>query len=355
MYALTGKPIRVAIIIYQFSLAPHPLFRNKLTLMANKTIAPTKRTFQQAFESTFHRKYKFSEFLQIDTESECEIYTEKRRTIAKPSERLKDFHRFLAGSIFEYAKFNENVLFSYRKGKNAYDAVVKHANSKYFYQTDIENFFSNLTYADVAQVLERNFESFPITDVSNHKEIILNLVTLDKKVPIGFSTSPVISNLSLIEFDDDIELYCKNNNLIYTRYSDDLLISSDDKNTLENAEEYLTKSLHGFFSERLRINKQKTKHLKKGSKVKLLGMVVLPNGSISVDIKIKKIIEAQLYLYINDKEKFIDFLGGDYEKGLSKVSGTLNYINTVDPNYINKLKIKYGNTIIDMFFHKSVK
>lgn len=45
----------------------------------------------------------------------------------------------------------------------------------------------------------------------------------------------------------------------------------------------------------------------------------------------------------------------DDEKAIKKFSGLINYVNTVDPAYLDKLRKKYGLTIVDMFIHKSPK
>lgn len=36
------------------------------------------------------------------------------------------------------------------------------------------------------------------------------------------------------------------------------------------------------------------------------------------------------------------------------LSGMINYISTIDEAYINKLKRKYGSTIVEMFLRKSL-
>jgi hypothetical protein len=84
-------------------------------------------------------------------------------------------------------------------------------------------------------------------------------------------------------------------------------------------------------------------------------MVILPNGKVSVDIKFKKEAEVKLHYYLTNKDKFTEITGPDFNSAVEKISGQLNYVNTVDPGYLDKLRKKYGATIVDMFLHKSDK
>jgi RNA-directed DNA polymerase len=60
-----------------------------------------------------------------------------------------------------------------------------------------------------------------------------------------------------------------------------------------------------------------------------------------------------LYLYIKDKSEFRKFLELDSAKSAERLSGYLNYINTVDQAYLDKLRQKYGVTVIDSLIHQS--
>lgn len=84
-------------------------------------------------------------------------------------------------------------------------------------------------------------------------------------------------------------------------------------------------------------------------------MTILPNGMLTIDAKLKVEIEVLLHFYIKDKQKFLDKIQTDSASALIKLSGYLNYINTVDQNYLNKLRKKYGASVIDMFVRGSVK
>ncbi len=311
-------------------------------------------SLQKAFDSTFHHQLDFNDLIQLDISQEYKKFQIQQKTIFAPSKKLKRYLRFLNSFIFDYAKVNTNVVHSYRRGVSAYTAVLKHANSKYFFQTDIENFFYSITTQDIEKVLETNLNYVPIDDIGAFKSQLLNLVAVDNALPVGFSTSPSISNTCLYAFDNELERICLKQGIIYTRYSDDIILSSKNNN-LNDIQDSVSGILALFFNDRFQLNQNKTKRISKGKKIKLLGMVILPSGRVSVDMKIKNQIEILLHFFISDKEKFANYLQTKFHGDVSKISGLLNYINTIDQLYLNKLRKKYGNYVVDIFFHKSVE
>lgn len=271
-----------------------------------------------------------------------------------PSLKLKKYLRFLNSFIFDYAKINTNVVHSYRRDKSTYTAVIPHCHSKFFFQTDIKNFFYNITRKDVEKILNMSCDDSPINDIYQYKSHLLSVTTIDDVLPVGFPTSPNISNGFLFDFDNALEGYCLENDIIYTRYADDIILSSNTKDFFPTIQNTISDYLNELYEGRIKINLCKTKRTQKGNKIKILGMVILPSGKISVDIKLKQQIEILFHFYINDKDKFSDYLRKHYQGDFRKISGQLNYINTIDNSYLDKLRKKYGNFIVDSFHYQSV-
>jgi RNA-directed DNA polymerase len=103
----------------------------------------------------------------------------------------------------------------------------------------------------------------------------------------------------------------------------------------------------------LHLHRGKSKYLNVGGKIKLLGMVLLPNGTISVDASFKNEIETMLHLYLRDRERFNTMLEAGPAKTEARLAGLLNYVNTVDQSYLEKLRRKYGTAVVDLFLHRS--
>ena len=284
-----------------------------------------------------------------------------------PEAELKKYQKFLNFFIFDFMQINKDVVFSYRKGVSTYDAVYPHRNSKYILSTDIETFFLNISSEDIRTLILKNSKNYLIDeeDITEHIEQLVNLVTYNNILPIGAPTSPKISNAYLFEFDNKLQKYCIEKDILYTRYSDDFIFSFEDKNKSDNLLTMMEELFINSNLKKLQLNKSKTKLQTKGSKVSILGFVITPSGYITVDKKIKKNIETLLYFYLTDKKKYKDFLLKTYPIKKNKqrknrvtqidgVSGVLSQINSVDKNFIIKLKKKYGSFIVNSFIHREI-
>ena len=307
------------------------------------------------FDAMHHGKYEFKDFLHGDIASSFTTTRFRQRTLYRPDKKLKAYLVFLNTFLFERLAVNEGVVYSYRKGVNPHEVALAHAHSRAFFQTDIENFFGSIDRALVQSTILSQKDRTPISDVSAHIQRILDLTTIDGVLPIGFPTSPVISNVCLTPFDNDLENYCATSDLIYTRYADDIVVSGQNRKALEGLDSKLSELLRRHFCDSLKLNRSKRKLTAVGRKTRILGMVVLPNGRVTIDMKLKKRIEVLLHFYVRNRQKFLDMSAGDSNAGIQKLGGYINYINTADKQYLEKLKRKFGATVIDSFIHRSAK
>lgn len=213
------------------------------------------RSLRQLFDAMYHGKYRFEEFLELRPEEHYSPVQWNKRTIYKPSKKLREFHAFLNGFLLEHLSVNQSVSFAYRKGATLLQAVVPHTRSRAFYKTDLERFFDSITADLVRSVLEKAVT--PVSDLTEHIDHILGLLTINGKLPIGYSTSPILSNACLLGFDERLASISKERQWIYTRYADDIIISSSCRQTIEDASRALknSASLAAFFPVR-KINLQ---------------------------------------------------------------------------------------------------
>lgn len=315
-----------------------------------------KKPLQTLFEAMFHGKRAFADFLrEVSEEDLGRSHIQqgaKRRELNSPSERLRAYHHFLRLFLVDFLPVHEAV-FSYRKGINARAAVERHAHGRHFFITDIESFFPSLTRDILRETITSAIAEIPIADLQEHLEHLLDLLCVDNALPIGFSTSPGLSNAALYPFDVAFHAICAELGVIYTRYADDIVLSADERARVEAGEVALVDLLPRMFGGALRLHRGKSKYLHVGGKIKLLGMVLLPNGTISVDTSVKAEIETMLHLYLRDRERFNTMLDVGTAKTEARLAGLLNYVNTVDQAYLDKLRRKYGVAVVDMFLHRS--
>lgn len=255
----------------------------------------------------YHGKHSFEDFLQSPVEKNYEVIGTSDfggRKLLKPKENLKLYHRFLNLFLFELLPINERVVFSYRKGFSAVNAVQRHTQSKYFFQTDIQSFFDSIDQALTKKTILAGESHCPIADLSAHLDRIVNLVCIDDSIPVGLPASAPLSNAVLLDFDNEMERLCQERDLSYSRYADDIIISGQNQDAVQETGNAVQEKLHQFSSEKFFIHQGKTRFFQVGGKIKILGMLILPNGRISIDTKKKKELEVLLFFYLNDREKF---------------------------------------------------
>lgn len=302
----------------------------------------SKRTLEQAFNAVFHDKAAFVDFCAVDVSKEVETFSVSDRTVYQTSDKFKKYLRFVDSVILRFLAKDEDVVHSFTKGKNTLTTVQAHSGNNYFFLADIKNFYPNIKTDDVLRLMKRDSHLIPIADIEFYIDRLTSMMTFGGSIPIGFPTSPQLSNAFLFEFDCAIKSHCKDNGLIYTRYADDIVISGKKFDDLSELKNNVQMSLAKYASPNLLLKEEKTHITHLGNKVKILGLVVLPNGKITLDAKYKNKLELLLHFYNTDEGKYKSFLNEEFKGNEKSLFGLLHYAKSVDPSYLEKLQRKYG-------------
>lgn len=312
----------------------------------------TPRPLNALFDAMHHGKYTFESFVNLEVSENYDQIGWANRTIYRPSAILKAFQSFLSSVLFEQLPVNTRVAFAYRKGTSLRQAVEMHAESKALYQTDFSKFFHSIDSNLIRRTILSN--PTPVQDIAVHLDRILELTTINERLPIGFVTSPTISNACLKPFDDALETECKARALAYSRYADDLAISAREHQNLHEMEFLVLELARSHINPDLSLNESKSKLTRKGERLSLLGFDILPNGRITVSREIRHKVERLIHLFATKRSTFDELYDGDTQKGLQQLGGLVGHIHSVDPLYLAKLRRKYGATIIDAILHRSL-
>lgn len=167
------------------------------------------------------------------------------RPIAAPEERLSDALHQLK-NIFEIkfstfyrpAGYKINTLYhtcamAYIKNRSVITAVERHRNneSKWFLKTDLHNFFGSINIDFAMKMLGMIYPFSEVVKSSEGKDELRKAIStafLNNGLPQGTPFSPMFTNIVMIPIDHAIAKMCRENSpfLIYTRYADDMFISS---------------------------------------------------------------------------------------------------------------------------------
>jgi RNA-directed DNA polymerase len=143
----------------------------------------------------------------------------KTRIISAPKTYLKSVQWWILDNILNKVSF-EDVVTGFVRGRGVVFNANVHFGSKHLYNTDLEEFFPNIS-SDKVFLLWKDF-GYP-DEVCKQ---LTNLCTLSDGLPQGAPTSPVLANLACRELDVRLSELSANMGIKYSRYADDMTFSS---------------------------------------------------------------------------------------------------------------------------------
>lgn len=262
----------------------------------------------------------------------------KDRNILSPYIELKKIQHNILNMLL-YDKRPSEYAKAYIKKIGLLDNVKIHRGYKFILKLDICNFFENISFVDIFNV----FKEFGFSD--RLCSLLAHLTTYNDFLPQGAPTSPYLSNLVLRDFDYLIGKWCMENNINYTRYSDDMTFSMNKYNN--ELIRFVRISLYKYG---LELNNDKICLINCSSQQKITGIVV--NDKIQVDVKYRKRIRQELY-YINKYgiyEHLRRINNNDKDKYLRSLYGRILFVLSVDS--MNKEFLEYKNVISNIINSK---
>lgn len=205
-------------------------------------------------------------FLRLTVARRTDAYTEfqirkraaehqmpKYRTICVPSPSLMKVQRWITQNILAHVPAH-NCSAAFSKGDTLYKAVEPHCQAKWLVKTDVQGFFESISEADVYRLFDSlGFEplvAFEMArlctrdqhDAQQKKEqwedyslaspYVIEQYThsVQGHLPQGAPTSPMLANLVCRGLDERLATIAEERDLNYTRYADDITLSSTDPN-----------------------------------------------------------------------------------------------------------------------------
>lgn len=141
------------------------------------------------------------------------------RKICPSIGRLKEIQNRIKTQILRKYEF-QHFVHGGVKGKDNISNANVHKGNKYFFTTDLKDFFPSINNRVVYQTFIKNSFS---ADASS---VLTKLITYQGNVPQGIPTSTYITNITALPLDYDLVKLCNENEIKYTRFVDDLSFSS---------------------------------------------------------------------------------------------------------------------------------
>lgn len=270
------------------------------------------------------------------------------REITVFSEEYKQMHALLMDIYQElFPNFPESTS-AYIKGKSQLATVKKHENAKVHLSLDLANFYPSIKTANLASVLKSMaIVVANMTDLSIDR--LAEISTFGGSLAQGSSISPILSNIFALPLDHEMYEYVKNTNITYTRYADDVSLSSPNVIALPRKKElkpFVTsfqKRLDKLYGGELKINEAKTK-LQFEGQIKVLGICINHTNNVaqlSVGKTKKEEYSRELFQLLCDiadnqvNDRLIDY---------QIVRGKIEYLKQFEPSWFARQQEKLRTT-----------
>lgn len=265
------------------------------------------------------------------------------RVISQPDAKTKAIQYWLIHNIFEKLPIHE-VSMAYKKRISTLDNALAHKKNKYFLKVDLKDFFPSIKFADLDGIIkEWHKEAKTTWSYNKSAKLIINNTCFDAagKLPIGYPSSPSISNAVMHSFDTKLNALLADKDefgdIVYTRYADDIIVSTNKRQTCKSILSLVRSTIKEHKHPSIIINESKMQMCSStsGSAV-VTGLRICENEHITINRKQKDNTRLLLSLLAKKQLRLEDY---------KILRGHLAYIKHVDPQFYTKLQTKYFEEI----------
>ena len=218
----------------------------------------------------------------------------KKRAVFTFEREENFFLKMLAYILKEYDGLFCDNLYSFRNNTGVKKAIWRIVSNvdfckAYSYKVDIHDYFNSINVDRVLEILKDRLPDEKW--LYSFFECLLNnpyalkdgtKVAVKKGVMAGTPTAGFLANLYLCDMDK----YFMDKNVIYARYSDDIIVFSDSEKSIEEYENVIKDFLHNY---ELEVNPAKEIKTGPGEKIEFLGFAFAGEEINVSDIAEKKI------------------------------------------------------------------
>lgn len=328
-----------------------------LSRMIVPNVTNTRTHFREFLKPSFLERFDFDSMIAVlekFNEQHENLFNVERKSlyetfyIPKKSKGLREINAPVPElmnalrqlkTIFETNMFAlyHTSAFAYVKGRCTVDCVKRHQQneSKWFAKLDFSDFFGSTTEEFVISMFS---QIFPFSEIVKRKDGLealkraLSLCFLNGGLPQGTPISPTITNIMMIPIDHQLcnELRKMDEHYVYTRYADDILISSKIGFDCNKLQDYVLDVLRKFDAPFI-LKKEKTRYGSSAGRNWNLGVMLNKDNEITIGHQKKKTFKAMCCNYICDKKKGVPWDIHDVQV----FSGLISYYRMIEKDYIN--------------------
>ena len=249
---------------------------------------------------------------------------------------LRQIHQMLAYAVRGIYVSSVNS-YAYKEDVSVLSALEKHLSSKVFLKTDIHAYFDSIDFDAMLNFL---FQKRPtMQKQKTFWSKVLATCFHEGHLPIGFVSSPILSDLYLNDLDQQ---FSGIKGIQYTRYADDIIFSSNANDAKEKLREVQGNLTSALASLHLEPNKKKTyiRTLKQeGDAIHLLGLNLVRTSDANNRITVSDWYIRQTSLEFSELLQEKDQIEErERQERFCQIAGKIGYIRHASSGSAEKLK-----------------
>lgn len=267
------------------------------------------------------------------------------RNISQPAKELKLIQRSFT-SLFLLDFPVHEAAKAYRHGISIRDNAFAHKDNSAILKMDFKDFFPSITSQDWLTFCNKR----RIFNDPQERHLSANILfhrpwrSHKLRLAIGAPSSPHLSNILLYEFDQKIAEIVAEEEVVYTRYADDLTFSAPRTGHLTSIPRSVSKVLNSLTTPVLKINRQKTVRITKKFGRRITGLTITNDQEVTIGRYRKRLIRAQIHHFVRGKMDTVE---------LKKLAGLISFSKSAEPSFYQYLLKSYGERLISEILKSS--
>lgn len=266
----------------------------------------------------------------------------RERVIMAPKRRLKEVQRKILKLVLEPLEASPQAH-GFVKGRSVKTGAEPHVGKEVVIKLDLEDFFGSVTFARVRGLFLALGYGYPVaanlalltTECPRQRvqmgDDIYRVPVGERYCVQGAPTSPAICNLVAKKLDRRLSGMARKLGFSYTRYADDLTFSGADKSKIKHLLGLVSKIVS---DEGFRLNRAKTKVMRRGSRQQVTGVTV--NDTLGLSRKARRRLRAELHQARKDEQ--ID------PRRSAILQGKIAYLRMLNPAQADALESSQGES-----------
>jgi RNA-directed DNA polymerase len=253
------------------------------------------------------------------------------REVAQPAREVKAIQRWLVRKLKTQLPLHSAAT-AYRSGSSICLNASQHSESNYLLKMDFRDFFPSISLSDIVRHLE--IHCGEVYDESAIRLIAYVCAWAPKRqrrlrLCIGAPSSPLLSNSVMYDFDSRLAALALADGVTYTRYADDIALSSRDFGIVNKYTDLVANLAQEIAYPRLVVNTAKTVLASRAGRRVVTGITLTPDFRLSIGRERKRLIRAMYHRHL---------LGQLSPEEQQKLSGLLAFADSIEPGFSARLK-----------------